>query len=478
MKSYPMIVRPALHALSLATITVGSHAAPFQNGSFETPTIPTGGQTLPSGSTSIDGWITGGPGTLSFVRGVTFGIDPADGLQQIAFNGGDTVTGVTLSQSFDTVAGQAYIVSFKVGRSGTGSGTMSLAANVTSTNGSTLGSLTGDAPGSPGYGPTQTFTFTATTPTSTLTFQDTSSATVGVDLLLDSVSVQASSPPSGPFTNGSFESPILAPGSSVNLSPGTGGLTGWTVGSTGLVSMANGPALGVSPVDGSQHIGFNGGNTPPGASISQTFLTAIGQTYAVSCNLGRIGTGDGTMSLLAVVISGGNELLGSLNATAPAAPGYGPPQSFTFTATTTNTTLILKDTSSATFSVDLLLDNVSVVPVSGPHCVQPPSGLVGWWKGDGSASDVLGSNNGSLVGDASFAPGVVGQAFSFDGYNDSVMIGNPAALQLQNFSIEAWIKRASNNQASLDTFGGGHIFGYGYGGYIFVLLDDGRLALG
>src|SRR5256885_11859926 len=44
-------------------------------------------------------------------------------------------------------------------------------------------------------------------------------------------------------------------------------------------------------------------------------------------------------------------------------------------------------------------------------------------------------------------------AFSFDGYNDSVMIGNPAALQLQNFSIEAWIKRASANQASLDTFG-------------------------
>ena len=107
MKSYPMIVRPALLALSLATITVGSHAAPFQNGSFETPTIPTGGQTLPSGSTSIDGWITGGAGTLSFVRGVTFGIDPADGLQQIAFNGGDTVTGATSSVSKSADPAQA-----------------------------------------------------------------------------------------------------------------------------------------------------------------------------------------------------------------------------------------------------------------------------------------------------------------------------------------------------------------------------------
>src|SRR5437773_6917447 len=116
--------------------------------------------------------------------------------------------------------------------------------------------------------------------------------------------------------------------------------------------------------------------------------------------------------------------------------------------------------------------------VSGPHCVQPPSGLVGWWKGDGGTSDALGSNNGSLFGDASFAPGVIGQAFSFDGYNDSVMIGNPAALQLQNFSIEAWIKRANTNQASLDTFTVGSIFGYGYGGYIFALSDDGRLTLG
>src|SRR5438093_8184681 len=114
--------------------------------------------------------------------------------------------------------------------------------------------------------------------------------------------------------------------------------------------------------------------------------------------------------------------------------------------------------------MDLACSSVKLQQVSGPHCVQPPSGLVGWWKGDGSASDALGSNNGSLFGDASFAPGVIGQAFSFDGYNDSVMIGNPAALQLQNFSIEAWIKRASTNQASLDTFTVGSIFGYGYSG--------------
>jgi len=104
--------------------------------------------------------------------------------------------------------------------------------------------------------------------------------------------------------------------------------------------------------------------------------------------------------------------------------------------------------------------------------------MVGWWKGDGGTTDALGSFNGALVGNATFAPGKVSQAFSFDGYEDSVMIGNPAGLQLQDFTIEAWIKRASTEQASLDNLTVGHIFGYGYGGYIFALLDDGRLTFG
>src|SRR5688572_22735434 len=113
------------------------------------------------------------------------------------------------------------------------------------------------------------------------------------------------------------------------------------------------------------------------------------------------------------------------------------------------------------------------------NCAPPPSGLVGWWKGNGDATDALGTNNGTLVGNTSIAPGFVGQAFRFDGDNDSVMIGNPATLQLQNFTIEAWIKRASTNQVTLDTtFLAGTIFGYGYGGYTFIVSVDGRVSLG
>src|SRR6266403_1279646 len=102
------------------------------------------------------------------------------------------------------------------------------------------------------------------------------------------------------------------------------------------------------------------------------------------------------------------------------------------------------------FGISILIALVLCIGAShAQNCAPVPSGLVGWWKGDGGTTDTVGSNNGVLVGNASFAPGIVGQAFSFDGDNDSVMIGNPAALQLQDISIEAWIKRASANQASL-----------------------------
>lgn len=36
-------------------------------------------------------------------------------------------------------------------------------------------------------------------------------------------------------------------------------------------------------------------------------------------------------------------------------------------------------------------------------CVPPPSGLVSWWPGDGNASDIQGSNSGTLLGGATLA---------------------------------------------------------------------------
>jgi hypothetical protein len=122
------------------------------------------------------------------------------------------------------------------------------------------------------------------------------------------------------------------------------------------------------------------------------------------------------------------------------------------------------------------------------NCVAAPSGLVSWWRGEGSTADAADANNGTVAGFGTFGygPGVVGQAFVFDGiHRDRVDVGNPINLQLQDFTIEAWIKRSSATDISLDDNNqdgavageGGLVFSYGRGGYGLGLLNDGHLLL-
>ncbi|HZI33848.1 MAG TPA: LamG domain-containing protein, partial [Candidatus Binatia bacterium] len=83
---------------------------------------------------------------------------------------------------------------------------------------------------------------------------------------------------------------------------------------------------------------------------------------------------------------------------------------------------------------------------SAPPCTPPPSGLVGWWKGDGSAMDSVSANNGTLV-HAAYTNGVVGEAFSFDpesypyGTYTGVQVADKPAYALTNsLTIEGWVR--------------------------------------
>ncbi len=122
------------------------------------------------------------------------------------------------------------------------------------------------------------------------------------------------------------------------------------------------------------------------------------------------------------------------------------------------------------------------------NCLPAPAGLVSWWRGDGSTLDAADGNNGTVAGYGTFGygPGRVGQAFVFDGiHRDRVDLGNRVSLRLQELTIEAWVKRASPIQISLDDNNedgavageGGIVFGYGRGGYGFGLLNNGQLLL-
>ncbi|MBI2361462.1 MAG: LamG domain-containing protein, partial [Deltaproteobacteria bacterium] len=82
---------------------------------------------------------------------------------------------------------------------------------------------------------------------------------------------------------------------------------------------------------------------------------------------------------------------------------------------------------------------------SAQMCVQPPSGLVSWWPGDGDANDIVDGNNGTLQNGATFAAGFVGQAFSFDGVDDFVTFGSTVGnFGTSDFTIDFWINTISS----------------------------------
>ena len=74
-----------------------------------------------------------------------------------------------------------------------------------------------------------------------------------------------------------------------------------------------------------------------------------------------------------------------------------------------------------------------------------PAGLVAWWTAEGNAKDRVGHHNGVLRGDASFARGEAGRAFSFNGNGQYVEIPQSAGLNPDNqLTLEFWMKADPN----------------------------------
>jgi hypothetical protein len=98
---------------------------------------------------------------------------------------------------------------------------------------------------------------------------------------------------------------------------------------------------------------------------------------------------------------------------------------------------------------------VATLGISVPGSCDPsPSGLVGWWPGDGNANDVTGVNNGTLQGGATAnAPGEDGPAFNFNGSTGYVSVPNNALLEPTNLTVEAWVLFNSLTSVSTSTEG-------------------------
>jgi hypothetical protein len=122
--------------------------------------------------------------------------------------------------------------------------------------------------------------------------------------------------------------------------------------------------------------------------------------------------------------------------------------------------------------------SATVTPVLA--CYPQTGGLVSWWKGDGDATDLMGNNNGTLENGVGFALGVVNDAFSLDGSDQYVLIGQPVPtdLQIQNaITLSAWIY-----PTAYPTNIGGGAYGFivgsqddgVYGGATLFISNDGQ----
>lgn len=79
------------------------------------------------------------------------------------------------------------------------------------------------------------------------------------------------------------------------------------------------------------------------------------------------------------------------------------------------------------------------------NCVQHPAGLVGWWDADAvsgtTAADIEGGYDGTMVNGVGIVPGMVGNAFSYNGSNYQhiqLPIDSGDVLTTNQFTLDAW----------------------------------------
>jgi hypothetical protein len=85
-------------------------------------------------------------------------------------------------------------------------------------------------------------------------------------------------------------------------------------------------------------------------------------------------------------------------------------------------------------------------------CTPPPSGLVGWWRAEGDATDAFGACSG-IAQNVTYSSGEVGQSFNFAGSSSSY-VRIPASSSIDvgqgnGFTIELWCNPTTTNNNGL-----------------------------
>jgi Protein of unknown function (DUF642) len=167
--------------LTLGALVPSVHADSLLNGGFETPSVPAGGFTHFVGGQAVGAWTVVGTGVLLVQTSYA---EPANGISSFAAQAGLNSLDLTgagnegltsgVEQTVQTIAGQAYNLSFFVGRASSASPLYSAPATVDlSINGGPRVGYT-NAAATPGTNNWMKFktSFVATGSSTTLTFQN------------------------------------------------------------------------------------------------------------------------------------------------------------------------------------------------------------------------------------------------------------------------------------------------------------------
>jgi hypothetical protein len=111
-------------------------------------------------------------------------------------------------------------------------------------------------------------------------------------------------------------------------------------------------------------------------------------------------------------------------------------------------------------------------------CLLQPSGLTGWWPGDGSATDLVSGMDGSFQGDATTGSGLVNLAFHLDGDGDFIDISHDPVLDVGAgaFTVDLWVNfnHTSGEQVLVEKWVQGEGF---VDGWTLTKLDGNVLRL-
>jgi hypothetical protein len=189
-------------------------------------------------------------------------------------------------------------------------------------------------------------------------------------------------------------------------------------------------------------------NTNPRPNGSQAYVTGVGQTVMPAYNAGDTlqwailaRTTTGATAPLNIGVQNGSGDVNNLSIGQVTLPTMQVTDEFQWILTSPVQVNVVK--TRAYFWIPGATGQeieIKQIVLGDPGSIQAHLRPVSWWTANGDAKDSVDGNPGALTNGATLTNGKIGSAFSFDGVNDYIQVGNKTSLKMTDaVTVEAWI---------------------------------------